>query len=97
MRKLFSFAALTLVALAVVSLEAQTPEPVIMEAATPDAPAASARAAATAVAAAKDVLQLLQDRQATNAETIKKQDAALETLDALQKAADELKIFSKRG
>jgi hypothetical protein len=35
--------------------------------------------------------------QATNAATIKKQEAALATLDELQKAAEEIKIFSKRG
>jgi hypothetical protein len=35
--------------------------------------------------------------KATNAATIKKQQATLEMLDELQKAADELKIFSKRG
>jgi hypothetical protein len=33
----------------------------------------------------------------TNNLTLKKQEAALLTLDELQKAAEELKIFSKRG
>ena len=35
--------------------------------------------------------------QAVNDATIKKQEAALATLDELQKAAEEIKIFSKRG
>ena len=35
--------------------------------------------------------------QATNAATIKKQEAALAVLDELEQAANELKIFSKRG
>jgi hypothetical protein len=35
--------------------------------------------------------------QATNATTIKKQEATLLTLDALQKAAEDIKIYSKRG
>ena len=35
--------------------------------------------------------------QATNAATIEKQEAALAALDELEKAANELKIFSKRG
>jgi len=35
--------------------------------------------------------------ETTNAETLKKQEAALATIDELQKAAEELKIFSKRG
>ena len=42
-------------------------------------------------------LQLLQEMQVTNDATIKKQEAALATLDELQKAAPEIKIFSKRG
>ena len=45
----------------------------------------------------KATLQLLQDMQATNAATIKKQEAALAALDELEQAANELKIFSKRG
>jgi hypothetical protein len=35
--------------------------------------------------------------QAANTDVLKKQEAALATLDELQKAAEELKIFSKRG
>lgn len=42
-------------------------------------------------------VQLLQEMQATNDATIKKQEAALATLDELQRAAEEIKIFSKRG
>ena len=43
------------------------------------------------------MLQDLQAMQAKNEETIKKQEAALATLDELQKAVEELKVFSKRG
>jgi hypothetical protein len=35
--------------------------------------------------------------EAANADVLKKQQATLATLDELQKAAEELKIFSKRG
>jgi hypothetical protein len=99
MRTLFWFAALTIAVLAIDALEAQTPAPVIIQAATsaPTAPVTSAPTSSTAAADSKDVMQLLQEMRATNAETIKKQEAALETLDGLQKAADEIKIFSKRG
>ena len=45
----------------------------------------------------KTMRQLLQDMQATNTATLKKQEAALETLDVLEKAAEEIKIYSKRG
>jgi hypothetical protein len=35
--------------------------------------------------------------KATNEETLKKQEAALQQLDDLQKAADQVKAFSQRG
>ena len=43
------------------------------------------------------MLQSLQAMQILDEATIKKQEAALATLEELQKAAEELKIFSKRG
>ena len=99
MRNIFWFATLLIPVLTLASLEAQTPAPVIMQAASsvPAGPTASRASSSTAAADSKDLMQLLQEMQATNAATIKKQEAALETLDALQKAAEELKIFSKRG
>ena len=95
-------AALIFVGLTIGLVEAQTPAPVIIQAAT-SAPAATAAVTAAPNSAANTgldnrvMLQLLQEMQATNAATIKKQEATLLTIDALQKAADELKIFSKRG
>jgi hypothetical protein len=35
--------------------------------------------------------------KATNAETLKKQEAVLQQLDELQKAAEQMKAFGKRG
>jgi hypothetical protein len=98
MRRLpVAFCALTFALLAFVTSQGQTPPPVIIQAATP-VPAAIAKPAAAAPATnTKTTLQLLQEMQATNAATIKKQEAALATLDELQKAAEEIKIFSKRG
>lgn len=76
---------------------AQTPAPVIIQAATP-APVVAPQAPAPAEEAkSANTLQLLLEMQATNAATIKKQEAALATLEELQKAAEEIKIFSKRG
>ena len=43
------------------------------------------------------MMQLLQEIRANNEATIKKQEAALEALDALEKAAEEIKIYGKRG
>ncbi len=97
MRALFS--ALLLAAVALVSVEAQTPAPVILQAVTPGAaaPAAAAPVAPPAAVDARTALQLAREMQATNAVIIEKQKAALETLEVLQKAAEEIKIFSKRG
>ncbi len=99
MRALFLFVALTLGTLAISSIDGQSPAPVIIQAVTPapGAPTAVAPAPATPAADSKEMMQLLQEMQATNAATIKKQEAALQTLDALQKAAEELKTYSKRG
>ena len=100
-RNFFSFfvVALALGVLPHLPSRAQSPAPVIIQAATP-APVGVALAPITPASAQPDskaILELLQKMQSTNAATIKKQEAALETLDALQKAAEEIKIFSKRG
>jgi hypothetical protein len=42
-------------------------------------------------------IELLKELRAKNDETLKKQQAALEALDQLQKDADQVRIFSKRG
>ena len=100
--KTLLLAALIFVGLTISLIKAQTPAPVIVQAATsaPAAAAALADAPNSAASTGLDnrvMLQLLQEMQATNAATIKKQEATLLTIDALQKAAEELKIFSKRG
>ncbi len=99
MRFTFVLGTFALGALALGSIQAQTPAPVIIQAVTPAAaaPAAAAPATPAVKTDAKTTLQLVQEIQATNAATIKKQEAALETLDTLQKAAEEIKIYSKRG
>lgn len=99
MRKLSFLSAVAIGLFALGSLDAQSPAPIVVQAATPApaAPAVSNPGPATAAADTKNMMQLLQQMQATNAETIKRQEAALQTLDQLQKAAEEIKIFSKRG
>jgi hypothetical protein len=42
-------------------------------------------------------IKALQQAKAANEETLKKQEAALQQLDELQKAAEQLKVFAKRG
>lgn len=99
MSKSFFFCVLALGLLAIGLVHAQAPAQVIIQAETPAPANAVTRAPASSASATDSItmVQLLQDMQATNAETIKKQEAALEALDELQRAADQLKIFSKRG
>jgi hypothetical protein len=57
-------------------------------------PAASDNKSSSSLPAA---LKALQQTKTINDETLKKQEALLEQLDELQKAAEQLKIFAKRG
>jgi hypothetical protein len=75
---------------------AQSPT-VVVQAASP-APVASATATPPSDSKSLPTLiKLLQEMKATNEETLKKQEAALQQLDDLQKAADQVKAFSQRG
>lgn len=100
MKRRLVFLLLVLGLISVDAIRGQSPAPVIiMQPATP-APAVAAKPANATSAASDDqaaILQQLQQMQSDNAATMKKQEAALATLDELQKAAEELKIFSKRG
>ncbi len=84
--------------------EAQQPTPamVVIQAANgPNAPAPAVANKPPAAnpdvdAALQAALKCLQETKAANAETLKKQEEVLQKLDDLQKAADQLRIFSKR-
>jgi hypothetical protein len=79
-------------------IRAQSPT-VVVQAASP-VPVASATATPPSVSDSKSLptlIKLLQEMKATNEETLKKQEAALQQLDDLQKAADQVKAFSQRG
>ena len=89
--------ALAIVCLMIGWVRAQNSAPVVVQAATPPPAAAPVTGTAGVATDSKTILQLLQQMQATNAATIKKQEATLTALDDLTKAADDLKIFSKRG
>jgi hypothetical protein len=93
---LVGFSVIILGVLPLLSSRGQTSVPAVIQAAAPE-PAVVARSAAAPESDLKATLELLQDMQATNAATIKKQEAALALLDELEQAANELKIFSKRG
>jgi hypothetical protein len=98
MKKILFFAALPVCVLALTVADAQSPVIVQPANSVPvNTPAAAPVAAAAAASDLKTMLQDLQAMQTKNEETIKKQEAALATLDELQKAVEELKVFSKRG
>jgi hypothetical protein len=89
----------TLCLLAIVALagavSAQSPMPVIVPAMTP---AATSKAPATRDdGSIQAAVKLLQEIKAANEETLRKQTATLEQLDELEKAADQIKIYTKRS
>ena len=82
------------------TLWAQSPAPVIVQAVT--SPAVKSAAAPVAAVPEKSdslqsALQMLQAIKAANEETLRKQAAMLEQLDALEKEADQIRVFSSRG
>jgi hypothetical protein len=96
-RQLCIFSAVLSSFLFLTGSQGQTPAPIILQAATPAPARTSGSATATTETGSGSTLERLQQMQAVNDATIKKQEAALATLDELQKAAEEIKIFSKRG
>jgi hypothetical protein len=80
------------------TLWGQSPMPVIVQAATPAVKSAAAPAAASEKSDSfQSALKMLQAIKAANEETLRKQAATLEQLEALEKEADQIKVFSKRG
>jgi len=90
--------ALVLLALASDAGRAQSAAPIVVQAASP-APVTTVAAAPAGQepGSIQAAIKLLEQMKASNAETLKKQEAALQQLDEMQQAAEELKIFSKRG
>ncbi len=95
-RQLFSISIFA--ATSIFVAKAQSPIPIVVQAASP---AAVSSTAAPAPVTDSDSLPLtikmLQEMKTANEDMLKKQEATLQQLDGLQKAADEVKIFSKRG
>ena len=75
---------------------AQTPMPVVVPAMTP-ATSQSPAAAAVSAAATQTTLKALQAIKAANDEILKQQAATLEKLDEMEKAANDIRINTKRG
>jgi hypothetical protein len=83
-----------------VSAQQPTPAMLVVQAATasraPVSPTAKSIAPESS-ASLQAAIKALQEAKAANAETLKRQEATLQQLDDLQKAAEQLKIFAKRG
>ena len=75
---------------------AQTPMPIVVPAMTPST-TQSPVAAAVTTASTQTTLKALQAMKAANEEILKQQIATLEKLDEIEKAAQEIRIYSKRG
>jgi hypothetical protein len=90
-------AAIAILTLAGSVLHAQSPAPIVVQAITPESANPPRVVSAPTAANADATLKLLQEIKAANAEVLSKQAATLQQLDDLEKAADQIKIFSKRG
>ena len=78
-------------------LSAQSPMPVVVPAATPALKSAQAPALSEDSSSVQAALKMLQEMKAANEETLRKQAATLELLDELEKAADQIRVYAKRG
>jgi hypothetical protein len=90
---LFIFAAAVLVSIA----NAQSPTPIVVPAMTPATTAKSPLTPAVANVSTETTLKALQEMKAANTEILKQQEATLQKLDELEKAAQEIRIYTKRG
>ena len=85
--------------IAFVTVNAQSPTPIIVQAATAPAvtSAASKMTGAVDTQSIPAAIVLLEQVKAGNDEVLAKQKAALEKLDERREAADQVRIFAKRG
>jgi hypothetical protein len=78
-------------------INAQAPTPIIVPAMTPATANQSPVTAAVATTAIQTALKALQAMKATNEEILNQQKATLEKLDEIEKAANDIRIYTKRG
>ena len=91
--------------MSIFAAKAQSPMPIIVPAMSPATSATdgsesqkgNAPAAVKQAESFQAAIKMLQELKSANDEMLKKQEATLQQLDDLEKAADQLKIFSKRG
>ena len=76
---------------------AQSPAPVVVQAMTPPATAKNPATADKAASSTQSTLKVLQAMKAANEEILKQQAATLLKLDEIEKAAQEIRIYTKRS
>ena len=85
-------------AAALVSIaNAQSPVPVVVPAMTPATTVTSGATVDSSAGATQSALKTLQTLKAANDEILKQQAATLQKLDELEKAANEIRIYTKRS
>jgi hypothetical protein len=91
-------AGLIAIAISVGDAKAQQPTPPIVIVQAAGAPSATPAPAAAAApnTTLTDAIKALEQIKDVNDATLKKQEAMLQQLDELQKAAEQLKVFAKR-
>lgn len=89
--------ALAALLLAGFAVQAQSPAPIVVQAMTPESANQPRVAPAPVAPAADSTLKLLQEMKAANAAVLSKQAETLQQLDELEKAAEQIKVYSKRG
>jgi hypothetical protein len=86
------------VTITITAARTQSPTPIIVQPASAIPATSSApRAAPVNVSSIPEAIKLLEQVKTSNQEILSKQEAALERIDELQKAADQLKIFTRRS
>ena len=89
---------ISIFALALSAVSAQSPTPIVVQAASATTVKSTTSAPVAAdVQSIPDAIKLLEQIKAANDEVLAKQKAALQRLEELQDAADQLRIFAKRG
>lgn len=85
------------VAALVSAASAQSPPPIVVPAMTPATTAKTSVTPAVANVSTETTLKALQEMKAANNEILKQQEATLQKLDEVEKAAQEIRIYTKRG
>jgi hypothetical protein len=87
---------LAAVSLAAIS-EAQSPTQLVVPAMTPATTVKSPATPENAAGSAQSTLKALQAMKAANEEILKQQAATLQKLEEIEKAAQEIRIYTKRS